>query len=247
MSKINLKVPNIGEFKSVEVIELLVSEGQVIKRNDPLITIESDKSSVEIPSTEEGKILKVNIKIGDKVSEGDKILELEIEKAEIKKEIKEEFNKEIVQEINPVKDDNINKQDQVIKISEGTKALASPKARKFARELGVNINQVPGSQRQGRVTEIDIKHFILSKKNITEKKEINLQKKIPQEFSHADFGEIEIKDMPRVKKLASTYLINSWTNIPHVTNHDEIDITELEEFRSSLTDIYTGEKKKLLL
>ena len=245
MSKINLKVPNIGEFKSVEVIELLVSEGQVIKRNDPLITIESDKSSVEIPSTEEGKILKVNIKIGDKVSEGDKILELEIEKAEIKKEIKEEFNKEIVQEINPVKDDNINKQDQVIKISEGTKALASPKARKFARELGVNINQVPGSQRQGRVTEIDIKHFILSKKNITEKKEINLQKKIPQEFSHADFGEIEIKDMPRVKKLASTYLINSWTNIPHVTNHDEIDITELEEFRSSLTDIYTGEKKKI--
>ena len=76
MSKINLKVPNIGEFKDVEVIEVLISEGQTIKKNDPLITIESDKSSVEIPSTEEGKILKVNIKVGDKVSENDKILEL---------------------------------------------------------------------------------------------------------------------------------------------------------------------------
>ena len=82
MSRIDLKVPNIGEFKDVEVIELLISEGQTIKKNDPLITIESDKSSVEIPSTEDGKILKVNIKVGDKISEGDKILELETIKTE---------------------------------------------------------------------------------------------------------------------------------------------------------------------
>ncbi|MDA9138265.1 2-oxo acid dehydrogenase subunit E2, partial [Candidatus Pelagibacter ubique] len=71
------------------------------------------------------------------------------------------------------------------------------------------------------------------------------QKKIVSEYSHSDFGEIEVKDMPRVKKLASTYLVNSWTTIPHVTNHDEADITEMEDFRTSLTDMYTGERKKI--
>ena len=96
MSRIDLKVPNIGEFKDVEVIELLISEGQTIKKNDPLITIESDKSSVEIPSTEDGKILKVNIKVGDKVSEGDKILELETIKTEETKKFKQKKKKNIV-------------------------------------------------------------------------------------------------------------------------------------------------------
>jgi pyruvate dehydrogenase E2 component (dihydrolipoamide acetyltransferase) len=243
MSRINLKVPNIGEFKDVEVIELLVSEGQIIKKNEPLITIESDKSSVEIPSTEDGKILKVNIKVGDKISEGDKILELET--AKTKETKKEKPNEKEVQEINVVDDDKNYKEEQVFKVSDGSTTLASPKARKFARELGVNINQVPGSERQGRVTEVDIKNFVFSKKDTSEIKEKKPEKKITQEYSHSEFGEIEVKDIPRVKKLASAYLINSWTNIPHVTNHDEADITELEEFRTSLKDIYTGDKKKI--
>jgi pyruvate dehydrogenase E2 component (dihydrolipoamide acetyltransferase) len=249
MSRIDLKVPNIGEFKDVEVIELLISEGQTIKKNEPLITIESDKSSVEIPSTEEGKILKINIKIGDKVSEGDKILELETVKAKetekIKTEKKEKFDEEMVSEIDVVDDDKSYKEEQVFKVSDSLRTLASPKARKFARELGVNINQVPGSEREGRVTEIDIKNFVFSKKNTPEIKEKKPEKKITQEYSHSEFGEIEVKDIPRVKKLASSYLMNSWTNIPHVTNHDEADITELEEFRTSLKDMYTGEKKKI--
>ena len=106
MPRIDLTVPNIGEFKDVEVIELLISEGQTIKKNEPLITIESDKSSVEIPSTEDGKILKVNIKVGDKISEGDKILELETAKTkEIKTEKKEKSNEETVSEVNVVEND----------------------------------------------------------------------------------------------------------------------------------------------
>ena len=122
---------------------------------------------------------------------------------------------------------------------------ASPKARKFARELGVDINQVNGSEKDGRVIEDDIKKFVSSKsKNVEEAKE-NKQNKIKNEFEHSDFGEIEVKNMPRVKKLSSTYLVNSWTTIPHVTNHDEIDITEMEQFRGSLTDMYTGERKKI--
>ena len=124
---------------------------------------------------------------------------------------------------------------------------ASPKARKFARELGLDINKIPGSERQGRVTENDIKLFVSAKSNQNKENKIIDNDKIKLEFSHADFGEIEVKDIPRVKKLSSKYLSNSWLNIPHVTNHDEADITELEEFRSSLKDIYTGEKKKITL
>ena len=126
------------------------------------------------------------------------------------------------------------------------KTSASPKARKFARELGVDINEVSGSERIGRVIEKDIKHFISSKINKSNKHENDIKNKsIKIEYKHSEFGEIEIKDIPRVKKIAAPHLSNSWTNIPHVTNHDEADITELEEFRSSLTDSFTGERKKI--
>ena len=244
MSKKNIKVPNIGEFKDVEVIEVLIKNGQEIQRNDPLITIESDKSSVEIPSTESGIVSSLKVKIGDKVSEGSDILELEIKEKEIEKKplnpqpkiTNEEKKVEVKQKSNP--------QNLIVKDFSG-KTAASPKVRKFARELGVDIDRVAGSQRQGRVSENDIKLFVASKTYEIPKPEIKNNEKLKQEYVHSDFGEVEIKDIPRVKKLSSKYLMNSWTNIPHVTNHDEADITELEEFRTSLTDIYTGEKKKI--
>ena len=233
-----IKVPNIGEFKEVEVIEILVSIGQLVSKNDPLITIESDKSSVEIPSTYEGEVKKLNIKVGDKVSEGSTILTLEV------KEKNKEETKIQKEEIKP----KIGKEKKIIKekverINTSEKTAASPNVRKFARELGVNIDQIPGSERKGRVIENDVKNFISSRINKTEQSQE--RKKIIIEYSHSDFGEIEIKDIPRVKKIASTYLVNSWTTIPHVTNHDEADITEMENFRNSLTDTYTGEKKKI--
>ena len=243
MSDKEIKVPNIGEFKDVEVIEVLVSNGQSVLKNDPLITIESDKSSVEIPASFNGKVKSVNIKVGDKVSEGDLILILESasetkEKIQGKSPIENEFKK--IQIIKPEIQQTLINQSKVTNISP-----ASPKARKFARELGVDINQVVGSEKSGRVIEDDIKKFVSSKtKNVEETKEKKLNK-IKNEFEHSDFGEIEVKDIPRVKKLSSTYLVNSWTTIPHVTNHDEVDITEMEDFRNSLTDMYTGEKKKI--
>jgi pyruvate dehydrogenase E2 component (dihydrolipoamide acetyltransferase) len=122
---------------------------------------------------------------------------------------------------------------------------ASPKARKFARELGVDINKVQGTERDGRVIEKDIKLFVSNKSGQNERVHINKNEENKLEYAHSEFGEIEIKDIPRVKKISSKYLVNSWTQIPHVTNHDEADITEMEEFRNSLTDIYTGEKKKI--
>ena len=243
MSTIEIKVPNIGEFKDVEVIEVLVSEGQTLKKNDPLITIESDKSSVEIPSNFEGKIKSLKLKVGDKVSEGDLILILESsnqkkEKDHEKPIIKKESEK--IQVVKPEAKQILSNQNKVIGISS-----ASPKVRKFARELGVDINQVSGSERGGRVIENDVKLFVASKSNNLVNYENKDNKNIKQEYLHSEFGEVEIKDIPRVKKLSSKYLMNSWTNIPHVTNHDEADITEMEEFRNSLTDIYTGQKKKI--
>ncbi len=243
MSTIEIKVPNIGEFKDVEVIEVLVSEGQTLKKNDPLITIESDKSSVEIPSNFEGKIKSLKLNVGDKVSEGDLILILESlnqkkQKDHEKPIIKKESEK--IQVVKPEAKQILSNQNKVIGISP-----ASPKVRKFARELGVDINQVSGSERGGRVIENDIKLFVASKSNNLVNYENKDNKKIKQEYLHSEFGEVEIRDIPRVKKLSSKYLMNSWTNIPHVTNHDEADITEMEEFRNSLTDIYTGQKKKI--
>ena len=122
---------------------------------------------------------------------------------------------------------------------------ASPKVRKFARELGVDIKNVKGSERAGRVIENDVKLFVYKKSNQNEDINFKKDEKIKLEYTHSEFGDVEIKDIPRVKKLSSKYLINSWTQIPHVTNHDEADITEMEEFRNSLTDIYTGQKKKI--
>jgi pyruvate dehydrogenase E2 component (dihydrolipoamide acetyltransferase) len=253
MSLIDLKVPNIGEFKDVEVIEVLVSEGQSIKKNDPLITIESDKSSVEIPSTEKGKVVNVTVKVGDKISEGSKILEIEVSKLSDAAKTNEIINNNE----QPLPKSDVKIEDRISQIApsqnirtksfnDNSLALASPKVRKFARELGVNINSIYGTERQGRVTETDIKNYISNNQKASlDRKEEKSPKKINLEYAHSEFGEIETKDMPRVKKLASTYLMNSWSNIPHVTNHDEIDITELEDFRNSLTDIYTGEKKKI--
>ena len=247
MSDKEIKVPNIGEFRDVEVIEVLVSNGQLVSKNDPLITIESDKSSVEIPSSFEGKVKSINIKVGDKVSEGDIILILE-KSSEIKEDThthsKTEKEEVKIQTKKTISTNDNTKQNFIEKNISDISA-ASPKARRFARELGVDINKITGSQRQGRVIENDIKKFISYKISKPIEPKENKQKKIESEFSHSDFGEVEIKDIPRVKKLASTYLINSWTTIPHVTNHDEADITEMDEFRNSLTDMYTGEKKKV--
>ena len=247
MSDKEIKVPNIGEFKDVEVIEVLVSNGQSVSKNDPLITIESDKSSVEIPASFNGKIKSVKIKVGDRVSEGDLILTVEQsgeeEKSIEQKTIKEEEPAANQDEIEKVV--KVNQAQNLIKKNNSEASSASPKVRKFARELGVNINEIVGSERQGRIVEDDVKNFISSKINKTSDKTETQPKKIVSEFSHSDFGEIEVKDMPRVKKLASTYLVNSWTTIPHVTNHDEADITEMEDFRTSLTDMYTGERKKI--
>ena len=116
---------------------------------------------------------------------------------------------------------------------------ASPKARKFARELGADLRLVEGTQRDGRVTEDDIKKFI--KESLLGSAPSKKNKSI-QEYAYSDFGEIDSQPIPRIKKIAGPHLQKSWSEIPHVTQHDEADITEMEMFRKSLKDLYTGEK-----
>ena len=242
MSNKDLIVPNIGDFKDVEVIEVLINEGDNIKKNDPLITIESDKSSVEIPSIYSGKIEKLNLKVGDKVSEGSSIATISA-KDEIVENIKED--KKLENKKETISQPEINK----IEIEEkkpGSIKLASPKARKFARELGIDVSEISGSERLGRVVESDIKKFAAIKINNPNKiQQEKTEKKIQIQYPHSEFGEVEVKDIPRIKRIAAPHLVNSWSSIPHVTNHDEADITEMEEFRSSLTDIYSGQRKKI--
>ena len=234
-------VPNIGDFKNVEVMEVLVKSGQEIKKNDPLITLESDKSSVEVPSAYDGKVKKVTVKIGDKVSEGTEILLIETKS---EKNISKKIDK-IEKPAQVIKSNDSSKEttSAVTKIGKSSISSASPKVRKFARELGTNIVKIPGSQREGRVTEEDVKKFVRSQVLVNQGK---VEKKIyKDEYPHEVFGKVEVKDLSRVKKLSGPQLVRSWTEIPHVTQHDEIDITEMEQFRTSLIDHYTGEKIKI--
>jgi pyruvate dehydrogenase E2 component (dihydrolipoamide acetyltransferase) len=238
MTTLKITIPDMGDFKDVEIIEVLVKEGQLVKKNDSLITLESDKSSVEVPSTHEGKIERINLKIGDKVNKGDLILTLRSDEQEKAKVV-------VKDEVKKVEKLTQKKKSSTPPISTSTDGvkLASPKVRKFARELGANVVQVPGTQRAGRVSEDDVKKFI--KSQVAVNNDVVEKKVFKEEYSHEEFGQIEIKDIPRVKKLSGPHLVRSWTEIPHVTQHEEIDITEMEYFRSSLYDYYTGEKIKV--
>ena len=242
MAEQKIVVPNIGDFKEVEIIEVLVKEGQKIKKDESVITLESDKSSVEVPSNFSGIIKKINIKVGDKVSEGTTILSLvndEESKEKVQLASKNENKNEII-------DFPKNKKRKDIQLppltTEGLIKSASPNVRKFTRELGVDISKISGSERSGRVTKEDVKYYIKDKLTDVQISATPKKVVIKNEYEHSEFGAVEIKDIPRIKRLSGPHLVRSWAEIPHVTQHEEIDITEMEQFRSSLRDLYTGQK-----
>jgi pyruvate dehydrogenase E2 component (dihydrolipoamide acetyltransferase) len=233
-------IPNIGDFKEVEVIEVLVKEGQEIKKDESVITLESDKSSVEVPTNFSGIVKKINIKVGDKVSEGNTILILDSDESSKEKEYLISENKNEIIDFPK----EIKKRDTQLPplVLEGKVKSASPNVRKFTRELGADISKVSGSVRSGRVTKDDVKNYIKNKLTDTSVVVTQERKKGKNEYEHEEFGETEVKDIPRIKKISGSHLVRSWTEIPHVTQHEEIDITEMEQFRNSLRDLYTGQK-----
>jgi len=236
MSEI-LKVPNIGDFKEVEIIEVLVKNGDEINKGDPIITLESDKSSVEVPSTISGKISDIKVKIGDKVSEGDPILEIVSDNQQAtKKEEKREKIEEKKPEVKTYQKEIL--QEQKLSASTG----ASPNTLKFARELGININELQGSGRSGRVKIDDIKNYVKNKGSSKQEEKSTKDNKLDLPYEHSEFGPVDVQKIPRIKRLSGPHLVKAWNSIPHVTQHDEIDVTEMEDFRKGLIDLNTREK-----
>lgn len=235
-----IKVPNIGDFKEVEIIEVLVKNGDNINKGDPVITLESDKSSVEVPSTCSGKIININVKIGDKVSEGDIILEIDSGSDQVT--VSKKSEEKIIEKQNQVEQNiNLNKQTIISEKTFSNSTGASPNTLKFARELGINVNELQGSGRGGRVKEEDIKNFIKNKNStISAPQKKNDEPDLP--YQHSEFGEVDVQKIPRIKRLSGPHLVKAWNNIPHVTQHDEIDVTEMEDFRKGLVDLNTKEK-----
>lgn len=250
---IELKVPDIGDFDEVEIIEVLVSVGDTVAKNQDIITLESDKAAMEIPSSFAGVIREVKVAVGDKVKLGSVIAMLEASDdsqaapaVEIKQEVKstpastpapvstpapavEAATEPELVEIIPFAPDNKSAVKQ---------AHASPSVRQFARELGVTLSLISGSGEKGRITKEDVQNFVKQKVNapaaiastgsgIPPVPVINFEK----------FGGIETKELSRIKKISGKHLHACWLNIPHVTQFDDADITELEEFRKENKDM----------
>ena len=259
MSKIkDVLVPDIGEFDAVEVIEVLVKSGDTVSVEDPLLTMESDKASMDVPSPFSGTVKTVKIKAGDKVSQTDLILTLvvkEVETAVTETPAESENSEATAPETKDIvstrksgstSSGTVSKEPArrpppiVVSVNQKSflRAHASPSIRKFARELGVDLSQVHGSGRKERITKEDVQEFVKQALGGTASRTAVAGSGIPAmpEIDFRKFGPVEIKPLSRIRKKAAVNLHRGWLNLPIVTHHDEADITELESFRNSLKD-----------
>ena len=258
MAAIELKVPDIGDFKDVEIIEVLVKAGDEIVVEQSLITVESDKASMEIPASIAGRIVEMRVKLGDKISEGSVLAMIEPalasagpsaaasapapaaatpSSASISPTPSPESAASAGSAGNtaPVGPAHVSPVDDTHVV----KPHASPGVRKFARELGVDLHRVRGSGPKQRITQDDVRGYV---------KGVITGATVPAQggdgaalgliawpkVDFAKFGPIDPKPLSRIKKLSGANLHRNWVMIPHVTNNDEADITDLEEFRVSL-------------
>ncbi|WP_395373473.1 dihydrolipoyllysine-residue acetyltransferase [Marinicella sp. W31] len=240
-----IKVPDIGDFDAVQVIEVLVKAGDVIAAEDAIISLESDKATMEVPSPVAGEIVEMLIKEGDEVSTGSPMMKIKAGAvAEKSESVEEDKQPEPEQASTPPE----SKQDtpspaptpqkappvpeEVPTQSSGKTAHASPAVRKFARELGVDVSQVKGSGRKGRITRDDVKQHV--KKAMQSGGAVissGFDVAPPPSVDFTEFGEIETRPLSRIQKISGKYLHRNWVRIPHVTQYDEADITEMEAFR----------------
>lgn len=230
-----ITVPNIGDFKNVDIIEIAVKPGEVVKKDQTLITLETDKAAMEIPSPEAGTITKLNVKVGDKLSEGDLILVLELQ--EIQAEPNVTVPESIIQP--GVQPDSVQpaiaepivpaKSEQPMGIL--NKAHAGPATRRLAYELGIDLSQVVGSGQKGRIIKSDIYQYVKSKLASSSTGLSGLAIEPMPEIDFSKWGPVETQTVKRIQKLSAKFLHRNWVSIPHVTHFDEADITELEAFR----------------
>jgi len=243
-----INIPDIGDFNEVEVIEVLVKEGDEVNAEDAIISLESEKATIEVPTPEAGVIEAVLIKEGDLVSEGSPMIRLKTSANESnKKEVKaaDKTEKQVEQKKTETKEPaekSTNRTSpkpppvpvELPQQASGKIAHASPSVRKFARELGVEISTVTGTGRKGRITKDDVKQHIKTAMQSSGKMVVTSNFDVPP-FPAVDFtafGEVEIQALSRIQKISGKYLHRNWVRIPHVTQYDEADITELEAFRN---------------
>jgi pyruvate dehydrogenase E2 component (dihydrolipoamide acetyltransferase) len=249
-SVIEVKVPDIGDFKDVSVIELLVKPGDAVQVEQSLITIESDKASMEIPSSAAGVLKELKVKVGDKVNIGDLIAHLEGAGAPAVPVAAPQPTAQVAPVTTaPSTSSSVAApahQPSTPLSAKSVVAHASPSVRKFARELGVPLEEVKGSGLKGRITHEDVQSFTkaVMQGDIATQVQQKKSGSSPAQGSgaalgllpwpvvdFAKFGPIERKPMSRIKKISGANLHRNWVMIPHVTNHDDADITELEAFR----------------
>jgi pyruvate dehydrogenase E2 component (dihydrolipoamide acetyltransferase) len=273
-------VPDIGDFDAVDVVEVLVTAGDRVAVEDPLITLESDKATMDVPSPLAGKVVEVKVKTGDKVGEGAVILILEIDAAtdrppahlaardEVDAALGEQAADSEASSSAQAPDaaedrpspDAVSRDDDDASIGEEmadqtpsedgvgpapvdefpfSKAYASPAVRRFARELGVDLNRVRGTGRKGRILKEDVQGFV--KKVMAEPAATGGTAVPPMPVvDFSKFGEVERQSLSRIQQLSLTHVHRSWLHVPHVTQHDEADVTEMEAFRKA-----HGEEAKL--
>ena len=260
MSVIEVKVPDIGDFKNIPVIEVLVKPGDSVNKEAPLITLESDKATMEVPSPAAGKVREIKVKVGEKVSEGVSVLTLEssgdgiaIAKPSAEKAALAPVAQPAPQAApstpHPQSFSRVEKDaasapaDARSGMEAGfAQAHASPSARRFARELGVDLTRVKATGPKERVLKEDIQNYVkgeLSRPRGAEGGAMLNLLPLPQ-VDFAKFGTVTTQPLSRIRKLSGANLHRNWVTIPHVTQNDQADITELEEFRK----VQTEEAKK---
>ena len=218
----NVELPDIGDFDAVDIIEVLVKVGDTVHENDSIITLETDKATMEIPAPFAGKVTALSVKVGDKVAKGDLILTLESE-SENAESLEE--TPESAQSVDQAKKDvasevvtNIDKKNETFKeeisLNPDSNFHASPSIRKLARELGVSLSGIKGTGKKGRILDEDLKSHV---KTLLENGTV--------------VEEVEVIPLSRIKKLSGKHLSKCWSTIPHVTQFDEVNIEQLEKFR----------------
>lgn len=257
-SKLAVTIPDVGNYDHIPVIEVFVKDGDTVEKDAPLLTLESDKATMDVPAPAAGIVSGLKIKVGDKLSQGDAVCTLEVSggaeaaepvapaAAEEKKPAPAEKKAEAAPAASAPAP-------AAAPASSDTIPYASPGLRKFARELGVNLAQVSGSGPRGRITRDDVQSFV--KRALSSPTPAAPATSsgggipaIPA-VDFSQFGPIESKPLARIRKLSAAHLHRAWLNIPHVTQTDEADITELEAFRKSQSDelVATGGGKLTLL
>lgn len=234
-------VPDIGAYKDVGIIEVMVKAGDTIKAEDTLLTLETDKAAMDVPSPYAGVIKELNIKVGDKVSQGSLILSMEIAAgkpapAPAPAPVAPVAAKPLAAPVAA---------QAVQPVASGAKAHASPAIRRFARELGVDVSLVKGSGEKSRVTKDDVQMFVKAAIAAPRGAAGGMQVLALPMVDFAKFGAIETKPLSRIKKISGANLHRNWVTIPHVTQFDEADISDMEAFRKDLGAEYASQNIRI--